>query len=80
MNRCALMVPHPQLFKLLNLKHMNNYFFYVCVRIEVRSELTDLAAIVAEFEQNSLYNFDSTENIEVLDTEYIKTDLIHPDA
>lgn len=58
---------------------MNKFIFYVSVRVVVRSNLSDPKDVVAEFEQESLYNFDSTENVEVLDTEYLKTELTHPE-
>jgi len=33
--------------------------------------------MIHEFESNSFYNFDSTENITVLETEYLKTDTFY---
>lgn len=45
---------------------------YVKVKIKVESDLP-IDEIINEFSYNSFYNFESTENVEVLETEFLET-------
>jgi len=45
---------------------------YIKVKVEIETEL-DIEQAIDEFGSESLYNFDSTENITVLNTEWLDT-------
>jgi hypothetical protein len=53
---------------------MKEYVFHVNVKVKVQTELSPEEA-KEEFEQESMYNFDSTENVTVLDTEFLETEI-----
>lgn len=59
--------------------HKHKHILYVLVRIEVVTELEDVAEIVSEFESDTDYSFGDTDNLTVIDTEFLSTELIHPD-
>lgn len=51
---------------------MNKYTFYITTKVEVETDLRIQDAI-DEFQSETDYNFDSTENVTVLHTEYLDT-------
>ncbi|SDL66825.1 hypothetical protein SAMN04487898_12270 [Pedobacter sp. ok626] len=57
---------------------MKNHILYIIVRVEVESKTDSLMETVAEFEQETKYSFDSTENVKVLETELLATGFNHP--
>ena len=56
---------------------MKNHILYILIRVEVESK-TDLMETVTEFERETNYCFDSTENVKVLETELLATNFNHP--
>jgi len=54
------------------MEKMNDYIFYVTVKVKVSSNL-ELEKAIDEFQSESFYNFDSTDNVTVLNTEYLET-------
>ena len=61
----------------LKLRNMKNHILYILIRVEVEGK-TDLMETVTEFERETNYNFDSTENVKVLETELLATNFNHP--
>lgn len=57
---------------------MKNHILYIIVRVEVESKADSLIETVAEFEQETKYSFDNTENVKVLETELLATGFNHP--
>ena len=57
---------------------MKNHILYLTVRVEVNSSLTTLSETIEEFEQNTDYSFSSKENVLVIDTELLQTEIFHP--
>jgi len=57
---------------------MKNHILYILVRVEVESKIDCLMKTVTEFERETNYNFDSTENVKVLETEILATGFNHP--
>lgn len=56
-----------------------NYTLYAVVRITVTSDAyEDVIGVIEEFGEEADYNFDSTDNVKVVDTEWIDTSAIHP--
>jgi hypothetical protein len=56
---------------------MKNHILYIIVRVEVESKTDSLIETVKEFEQETNYSFDSTENVKVLETELLATGFNH---
>lgn len=57
---------------------MKNHILYILVRVEVESKTDSLMETVAEFERETNYSFDSTENVKVLETELLATGFNYP--
>lgn len=57
---------------------MKNHILYILVRVEVESKTDSLMETVTEFERETNYSFDSTENVKVLETELLATGFNHP--
>lgn len=56
---------------------MKTHTLYLTVRVDVVSSLETLSQTIAEFEQDTDYRFTSTKNVQVTDTELLKTALFN---
>lgn len=56
---------------------MKNHILYIIVWVEVESKTDSLKETVTEFERETNYSFDSTENVKVLETELLATGFNH---
>lgn len=54
---------------------MNEYIIIAKIKIHVRTKM-DKEDTLEEFSSETSYNFDSTDNIEVTDTEYFDSEII----
>lgn len=52
---------------------MKEYCLYLTVRVMVNSRLDSLSASIQEFEKNTNYHFSDTENVQIKETEILKT-------
>lgn len=53
---------------------MKKYHLYIIIRVEVESTLSLFSAI-QELEQNADYSIGSTENVKVIETQIMETDI-----
>lgn len=54
---------------------MKNHLLMLTVRVEVESQLTSLSDTIQEFEQETRYYFADTENVRVVETEILQTEI-----
>lgn len=57
---------------------MKKYQLFLTIRVEVESKLDTLSATVRELEQQTDYRIGSTENVLVLETEILRTEIFNP--
>lgn len=56
---------------------MKNYLLTLTVRVEVVSKLTSLSDTIQEFEQETQYSFSDTDNVQVVATEILQTEIFN---
>lgn len=51
---------------------------FLTVRVEVESKIENLSKTVTDFETQTVYTFSSTEQVKVLETEILLTEIFNP--
>jgi hypothetical protein len=57
---------------------MKKHLLFLCIRVEVESNIISLSKTIQEFEQQTAYIFGDTENVTVLDSEILQTETFNP--
>lgn len=57
---------------------MKKHLLTLSIRVEVESKLNSLSKTIQEFEQETTYSIGSTENVAVLETEILRTEVFNP--
>lgn len=57
---------------------MKNYILFLTVRIEVESKIESLSNTITDFETQTVYTFSSTEQVKILETEILCTEIFNP--
>lgn len=57
---------------------MKSHTLYITVRVEVQRKFENLSKTIAEFEKQTIYTFNSTQQVKILETEILLNESFNP--